>query len=75
MDSETTAAPLIAPPGLAGVIVADTTIGDVRGTEGFFHYRQYDATRLARERSFEEVWHLLIRGELPDAGNCRRGRS
>ncbi|MBB2892359.1 citrate/2-methylcitrate synthase [Flexivirga oryzae] len=71
MDSETTAAPLIAPPGLAGVIVADTTIGDVRGTEGFFHYRQYDATRLARERSFEEVWHLLIRGELPDAGQLQ----
>lgn len=58
---------MVAPPGLAGVIVADTTIGDVRGTEGFFHYRQYDATRLARERSFEEVWHLLIRGSLPDA--------
>jgi len=67
MDSATTTAPLIAPPGLAGVIVADTTIGDVRGAEGFFHYRQYDATRLARERSFEEVWHLLVRGTLPDA--------
>lgn len=57
---------MVTPPGLAGVIVADTTIGDVRGAEGFFHYRQHDATRLARERSFEEVWHLLIRGSLPD---------
>ncbi|GGB20231.1 citrate synthase [Flexivirga endophytica] len=57
---------MVAPPGLSGVIVADTTIGDVRGEEGFFHYRQYDATALARERSFEEVWHLLIRGTLPN---------
>lgn len=66
MSSSTTTAPMVAPPGLAGVIVADTTIGDVRGGEGFFHYRQYDATQLARQRSFEEVWHLLIRGFLPD---------
>ncbi|NHN55982.1 citrate synthase/methylcitrate synthase [Calidifontibacter sp. DB0510] len=57
----------IAPPGLSGVVVADTTIGDVRGTEGFFHYRQYDATTLARTRSFEDVWHLMIAGSLPDA--------
>ena len=60
-------APLVAPPGLAGVIVADTTIGDVRGREGFYHYRQYDATELARHRSVEDVWHLLLHGELPDA--------
>lgn len=58
---------MVAPPGLAGVVVADTTIGDVRGDEGFFHYRQFDATRLARERSFEQVWHLLLRGSLPGA--------
>ena len=32
-----------APPGLEGVIVADTSVGDVRGTEGFYHYRQYSA--------------------------------
>lgn len=57
---------LIAPPGLSGVIVADTKIGQVRGQEGFFHYRQYDATTLAREVSFDEVWHLMIEGSLPD---------
>lgn len=67
----TTTASIVTPPGLAGVIVADTAIGDVRGAEGFFHYRQYDATQLARERSFEEVWHLLIRGSLPDAAALR----
>ena len=54
-------------PGLEGVVVAETTIGDVRGQEGFFHYRQYSAVELAEKRSLEDVWHLLFRGELPDA--------
>ncbi|GIU84818.1 MAG: hypothetical protein KatS3mg008_1593 [Acidimicrobiales bacterium] len=55
-----------APRGLAGVIVAETAIGDVRGEEGFYHYRQYSATDLARERTLEDVWCLLFDGELPD---------
>ncbi|MEU9331883.1 citrate synthase/methylcitrate synthase [Streptomyces sp. NPDC048290] len=54
------------PRGLAGVVVADTEVGDVRGREGFYHYRQYSAVDLARHRSFEDVWHLLVHGELPD---------
>ncbi|MFF7733832.1 citrate synthase [Streptomyces sp. NPDC007984] len=54
------------PRGLAGVVVTDTRIGDVRGLEGFYHYRQYSAVDLARTRSFEDVWHLLVHGELPD---------
>ncbi|RZS89860.1 citrate synthase [Motilibacter rhizosphaerae] len=58
---------LAAPPGLQGVVVARTTIGDVRGEEGFYHYRQYSAVELARTRSFEDVWHLLHVGELPDS--------
>ncbi|MDQ6896163.1 MAG: citrate synthase [Actinomycetota bacterium] len=57
--------PLVAPPGLAGVIVATTALSDVRGSEGFYHYRQYDAVDLARTCSIEEVWHLLLRGHLP----------
>jgi citrate synthase len=56
-----------APRGLAGVVVTDTRIGDVRGLEGFYHYRQYSAVDLARTRGFEAVWHLLVHGELPDA--------
>jgi citrate synthase len=55
------------PAGLEGVVVAETTVGDVRGLEGFFHYRQYSATELAQHRSIEDVWHLLFYGELPDA--------
>lgn len=54
-----------APPGLKGVVVAETALGDVRGTEGFYHYRQYAAPELAQKRSFEDVWHLLIDRELP----------
>ncbi|MFI8165320.1 citrate synthase/methylcitrate synthase [Streptomyces sp. NPDC085931] len=56
------------PRGLAGVVVTDTRVGDVRGREGFYHYRQYSAVDLARTRGFEDVWHLLVHGELPDAG-------
>ncbi|MFE0512816.1 citrate synthase [Streptomyces sp. NPDC058964] len=55
------------PRGLAGVVVTDTGIGDVRGLEGFYHYRQYSAVELARTRCFEDAWHLLVHGELPDA--------
>ncbi|UXY38276.1 citrate synthase/methylcitrate synthase [Streptomyces albidocamelliae] len=62
-----TATPLVdAPRGLAGVVVTETEVGDVRGREGFYHYRQYSAVDLARTRGFEDVWHLLVHGTLPD---------
>jgi citrate synthase len=53
-------------PGLEGVVVAETGIGDVRGLEGFYHYREYGAVDLAASHSFEDVWALLFDGELPD---------
>ena len=53
------------PKGLEGLAVADTQIGDVRGQQGFFHYRQYSGVELATKRSFEDVWHLMHEGELP----------
>ncbi|HEY1487142.1 MAG TPA: citrate synthase/methylcitrate synthase [Micromonosporaceae bacterium] len=55
------------PRGLAGVVVADTSIGDVRGLEGFYHYHQFSAVELAEKRSFTDVWHLFAVGDLPDA--------
>ena len=55
-----------APRGLEGVVVAETTVGDVRGLEGFYHYRQYSAVDLAATRPLLDVWHLLHRGQLPD---------
>ncbi|MFJ8845004.1 citrate synthase [Streptomyces cyaneofuscatus] len=54
------------PRGLAGVVVTDTALGDVRGRAGFYHYRQYSAIELAQTRSFEDVWYLMFHGELPD---------
>ena len=53
------------PRGLEGVVVAETGVGDVRGLEGFYHYRQYDAVALAKARLLEDVWRLLFDGELP----------
>ncbi len=54
------------PRGLEGVVVAQTSVGDVRGQQGFYHYRQYSATELAARRSFEDVWLLFVDGALPD---------
>jgi citrate synthase len=56
---------MIAPPGLKGLVVADTAIGSVRGAEGFFHYRDHDAVEVARHQTFEGAAHLLIDGHLP----------
>jgi citrate synthase len=53
------------PRGLKGVVVADTEVGDVRGTEGFYHYRQHSAVDLATARPLEDVWRLLVDGALP----------
>jgi citrate synthase len=53
------------PKGLEGVVVADTTVGDVRGLEGFYHYRQYSAVDLAKTRPLEDVWQLMFEGRLP----------
>ncbi|MDQ3751659.1 MAG: citrate synthase/methylcitrate synthase [Actinomycetota bacterium] len=57
-----------APKGLEGVVVATTEIGDVRGEEGFYHYRQYSAVEVAGKRTLEDAWYLLFHGELPTKG-------
>ncbi|MHB1138447.1 MAG: citrate/2-methylcitrate synthase [Microthrixaceae bacterium] len=51
---------------MKGVAVGRTTIGDVQGGLGFYHYRQHDATELARSRSFEDVVAHVLDGQLPD---------
>lgn len=65
-DMDKTADAVVAPPGLKGLIVADTTIGAVRGEEGFFHYREHDAVEIARHQTFESAAALLLEGALPD---------
>ncbi len=62
----TSADPLLdVPAGLKGVAVTDTEVGDVRGLQGFYHYRQHSATDLAARRPLEDVWRLLMDGALP----------
>jgi citrate synthase len=56
------------PRGLKGVVVAQTRLGDVRGSEGFYHYHQYSAVELAERYSLEDVWFLQLEGRLPSAG-------
>ena len=56
---------LTAPPGLEGLVVADTTVGGVRGEEGYYHYREHSAPQLAETVTLEEAWHLVHRGHLP----------
>jgi citrate synthase len=57
--------PIEVPAGLRNVVVTETRLGDVRGDEGFYHYRQYSAIELARSKSVEDVWFLLFEGRLP----------
>lgn len=59
------------PTGLEGVVAAETGIGDVRGDEGYFHYRGYSAPHLARTQALESVWHLVQRGHFPDVEEQR----
>ena len=55
------------PDGLRTVVVTDTELGDVRGDEGFYHYRQYPAIELAQSATFEDVWFLMFEGHLPSS--------
>ncbi|MBW9108164.1 citrate/2-methylcitrate synthase [Microbacterium ureisolvens] len=63
MKRTTRPTPIDAPRGLAGVIVADTSVSDVRGAEGFFQYRDRSAIELAETASFEDAWQLLVTGD------------
>jgi citrate synthase len=53
-----------APRGLEGVAVARTSISDVNGVEGYYHYRGVDPTTIARSGgTFEDAWAILIGAE------------
>ena len=48
-------------------MVADTAVGDVRGGEGFYHYRQYRRRRAGRATAPSRTCgSLMIDGALPD---------
>src|SRR5580692_10541060 len=63
--STASSGPYQAPAGLADVSVASTTISDVLGRLGFYHYRGYNAVDIARRGCFEDAWYLMLCGELP----------
>jgi citrate synthase len=58
---------VLAPPGLDGVVVADTAVGDVDGAEGTYRYRGRDAVELARTEPYEDVVALLLGGPVDGA--------
>ena len=49
--------------GLEDVIAAETRLSKVDGQAGELIIGGYPVERLAAERSFEQVWHLLFHGE------------
>lgn len=51
--------------GLAGVVADTTAISEQDGAASALTYRGYPVQDLARRCSYEEVAHLLLRGELP----------
>ncbi len=66
---------LEAPKGLAGVIVAETEVGDVRGQEGFYHYRQYSATELTETPTPRGRLVPALRGRAAHRRPARRPSS
>ena len=56
-----------APPGLYGVVVADTKIGKSESTEsgGSLIYRGYEISDLFENSTFEETAFLILNGKLP----------
>ena len=51
--------------GLAGVVVDETAISKVMQEINSLTYRGYPVQELAAQRNFEDVAHLLWKGELP----------
>lgn len=56
--------PIEVPPGLAGVVAAETEIGSVVGHLGYYHYRGRSAPDLARTVHFETAAGLVLTGRL-----------
>jgi citrate synthase len=53
--------------GLEGLIAGESAISKIDGARGRLSYRGYAIEELAARASFEEVSHLVLFGELPDA--------
>ena len=53
--------------GLEDLVAGDTTISDIDGSKGRLFYRGYPIENLVGRASFEEVTHLVLFGEMPNA--------
>lgn len=53
--------------GLKGVYFERSSVSDIDGAAGMLQYRGYSIHDLATHATFEEVCHLLMKGELPTA--------
>ncbi|MGD0167265.1 MAG: citrate/2-methylcitrate synthase [Gaiellaceae bacterium] len=53
--------------GLRGIVAVDSGITSIDGDNGILRYRGYDVRDLVEHSTFDEVCHLLLHGELPDA--------
>ena len=53
--------------GLEGLVVGDTAISDIDGAVGRLLYRGHAIEDLVGRATFEEVTHLVLFGELPNA--------
>ena len=53
--------------GMAGMVVSDSNISFVDGTNGVLEYRGYDIRVLADNSTYEEAAYLLWNGRLPTA--------
>ncbi len=51
--------------GMAGMVIADSSISFVDGAAGILEYRGHDIRQLAERSNFEEVAYLLWNGHLP----------
>ena len=56
--------------GMAGLVVADSSVGFVDGASGILEYRGYDIGVLAENSTYEEVAYLLWNGRLPTANQA-----
>lgn len=58
-------------PGLAGVPAARSSVCLIDGKVGKLQYRGYPIEQLAERCSYEEVVHLLLFGNLPNAASLK----
>ncbi len=57
--------------GLSGVVAGNTALCTVGRTGNDLNYRGYDILDIAEAAEFEEVAHLLVHGQLPNAAELR----